>query len=236
MDLQHWRLTFSHPDTEDVVSIPLGCTEMGHGTGNQEDCTCLFRASQSGTSSKGPRINLGDVSDWLNSVLNVKCTLSCLYASNDASQSIHRRSPQQQRKKQFGSFANGEGLSLLTTTSILKLEDDLSGSDWNKNLDISRFRMNILIEMVGQGPVEDEWEEFIIGDCAFDKPKSCSRCDMVMVNQATGQKDGKPVFLALGERRHKTGKMSLGVICKPTRLSHLKVRDPVHVVVDRSAP
>lgn len=235
MDLQGWRLTLSHPDQDGDISISLRCTEKGNGTENQKACECLLGACSYGASVTS-MINSNEVCDWLKSVLHVKCSLVCLSESTDMKQPLYRPAAQHGTRKGFGSFANAGGVSLLSTSNLSLLEEDLYSTGWKNNLDMSRFRMNILVDVVKHGPLEDEWEEFIVGDCTFDKPKSCSRCDIVMVNHTTGQKDGKPVFLALGERRRKTGKMSLGVICIPTRLSRLKVGDPIHLPTKRSAP
>ncbi|XP_008576895.1 PREDICTED: molybdenum cofactor sulfurase [Galeopterus variegatus] len=124
------------------------------------------------------------------------------------------------------SLVNEAQFLLINTASVLELQQQLNSSDENgeeelfpmKNL-ISRFRANIITN--GTRAFEEEkWAEISIGSLRFQVLGPCHRCQIICINQQTGQRN-QDVFQKLSESRKR--KVNFGVYL-------------THVSLDLSSP
>ncbi|MXQ79872.1 hypothetical protein E5288_WYG007232 [Bos mutus] len=106
------------------------------------------------------------------------------------------------------SLVNEAQYLLINRSSILELQQQLSTSCENgkeelfpmNNL-ISRFRANIITN--GTRAFEEEkWDEISIGSLRFQVLGPCHRCQMICIDQQTGQRN-QDVFQKLSERRER---------------------------------
>ncbi|XP_017521267.2 molybdenum cofactor sulfurase isoform X2 [Manis javanica] len=112
------------------------------------------------------------------------------------------------------SLVNEAQYLLINRSSVLELQQQLKYSDENgkeelfpvKDL-ISRFRANIITK--GTRAFEEEkWDEISIGSLHFQVLGPCHRCQMICINQKTGQRN-QDVFQKLSESRER--KVNFGV-------------------------
>ncbi|XP_051019097.1 molybdenum cofactor sulfurase [Acomys russatus] len=112
------------------------------------------------------------------------------------------------------SLVNEAQYLLVNTASVLELQQQLNTSDKHgkeesfsvKDL-ISRFRANIITK--GARAFEEEkWDEISIGSLHFQVLGPCHRCQMICIDQQTGQRN-QDVFQKLSERRGR--KVNFGV-------------------------
>lgn len=112
------------------------------------------------------------------------------------------------------SLVNEAQYLLVNTSSVTELQQQLNASDEQgkaesfsmKNL-ISRFRANIITE--GARAFEEEkWDEISIGSLHFQVLGPCHRCQMICIDQQTGQRN-QDVFQKLSESRGR--KVNFGV-------------------------
>ncbi|KAL1773355.1 molybdenum cofactor sulfurase [Sigmodon hispidus] len=104
------------------------------------------------------------------------------------------------------SLVNEAQYLLVNTSSVLELQQQLNASDEHgkeesfsvKDL-VSRFRANIITK--GARPFEEEaWEEVSVGSLHFQVLGPCHRCQMICIDQKTGQRN-QDVFQKLSESR-----------------------------------
>ncbi|XP_052597641.1 molybdenum cofactor sulfurase isoform X2 [Peromyscus californicus insignis] len=112
------------------------------------------------------------------------------------------------------SLVNEAQYLLVNTSSVLELQQRLNASDEHgkeesfsvKDL-VSRFRANIITK--GARPFEEEeWEEVSVGSLHFQVLGPCHRCQMICIDQQTGQRN-QDVFQKLSESRGR--KVNFGV-------------------------
>jgi len=85
------------------------------------------------------------------------------------------------------SFADAYPLLILGTASIEQLNAKLE-----KAVPFTRFRPNLLIE-TEVAHIEDNWNRISIGESQIEIIKPCARCQVVNVDQITGQKFKEPL-------------------------------------------
>lgn len=112
------------------------------------------------------------------------------------------------------SLVNEAQYLLVNTSSVLELQQWLNASDEHgkeesfsvKDL-VSRFRANIITK--GARPFEEEeWDEVSVGSLHFQVVGPCHRCQMICIDQQTGQRN-QDVFQKLSESRGR--KVNFGV-------------------------
>lgn len=112
------------------------------------------------------------------------------------------------------SLVNEAQYLLVNTSSVLELQQQLNDSDERgkeeafsvKDL-ISRFRANIITK--GARAFEEEkWDEISVGSLHFQVLGPCHRCQMICIDQKTGQRN-QDVFQKLSESRGR--KVNFGV-------------------------
>jgi molybdenum cofactor sulfurtransferase len=88
---------------------------------------------------------------------------------------------------------------LLLSRASVEFLAKQTGLDYNVVLE--RFRANFIIETMNGVPFEeDDFDRIHIGSTAFKVTGKCTRCQMICVDQKTGQKDPN-VLLALRDIR-----------------------------------
>lgn len=96
------------------------------------------------------------------------------------------------------SFANQADYLLLTKASVEYLADQ-TGLEYEVVL--QRFRANFIIETINGIPFEeDQFDQIYIGSIAFKVTGKCTRCQMICVDQESGQKDPN-ILLSLRDIR-----------------------------------
>ncbi|GMH35968.1 hypothetical protein BSKO_03836 [Bryopsis sp. KO-2023] len=215
LDLKTRTLTISHVNRPNSITVSID-QEV-------EPCSCPTK----GSSKDSARQWCSEaISSWLESVLSKKCTLSVFSGSN-------RNQPKCGVKDgSIQGFSNKGGVSLISTGSVLGLEEKLSLKSRTKpseDLDMMRFRMNMVVDVGVNSHTEDRWGVFGVGDCRFRKSEGCARCDVVVVNSDLGVKDGKEVLLTLAEYRRDGGRVKFGTICVRESGFRVAVGDPVWI-------
>jgi uncharacterized protein YcbX len=83
-----------------------------------------------------------------------------------------------------GSFVDSSPVHVLTTASLRAVRGERPDVDWQ----VPRFRPNLLVDVSGEGRVEDTWvgRRCSIGEVDLEIIKPCSRCVMVTRAQRGG--------------------------------------------------
>lgn len=71
-----------------------------------------------------------------------------------------------------------------------------------QDIPIDRFRANIVVHGT-ESFAEDEWEVLCIGDQRFTVVGPCQRCQMVCIDQSTGERSAEPLQTLAHTRRFK---------------------------------
>lgn len=119
--------------------------------------------------------------DWLSDVLKQKLRLVYM--------------PDTSERKVDTKYIEGHIVSFADGYPILGISE-ASLEDLNNRLDdpvpMNRFRPNFVFKNAAAF-AEDTWSEFMIGKVNFKGVKSCGRCIITTVNQATAQKGKEPL-------------------------------------------
>lgn len=116
------------------------------------------------------------------------------------------------------SFANEAQFLLVNRTSVEWLVDKVD--EWttadsenprrhSDHLDetVDRFRANLIVETAGEFD-ENTWHRLRFGDVEFRVHGPCTRCQMICINQRTGEKTTEPLRTISREFQ---GKMRFGI-------------------------
>ncbi|MDI1491021.1 MAG: hypothetical protein OHK93_002226 [Ramalina farinacea] len=118
-------------------------------------------------------------------------------------------------------LSNESPMLVITRSSVNRLNEQIKSAD-GKAAHASVFRANIVLaeDRPGLDPgfeqpyVEDAWEYLRIGKASrkvtLDVLGGCRRCQMVCIDQTTGEKDGEP-FITLAKTRRNKGQVFFGV-------------------------
>ncbi|KAF6303053.1 molybdenum cofactor sulfurase [Rhinolophus ferrumequinum] len=176
------------------------------------------------------RVNTYDcgekISSWLSKFLGRPCHL--IRQSSNFQRNAKKKHGKGQSDDTTAtlSLVNEAQYLLINRSSVLELQQQLNASDENgkeamlpmKDL-ISRFRANIITN--GTSAFEEEkWDEISIGSLRFQVSGPCHRCQMICIDQQTGQRN-QDVFQKLSESRKR--KVNFGVYL-------------MHVSLDLSSP
>ncbi|XP_004683910.1 PREDICTED: molybdenum cofactor sulfurase [Condylura cristata] len=172
------------------------------------------------------RVNTYDcgekISSWLSRFFGRPCHLIKL------SSNFQRNAKKKHGKAQSGttatlSLVNEAQYLLINRCSLLELQQQLNISGENgkeefpmKDL-IPRFRANIITD--GTRPFEEEkWEEISVGSMRFQVVGPCHRCQMICIDQQTGQRN-QEVFQKLSESRERKVHFGVYLMHAPLDLS-----------------
>ncbi|XP_068418879.1 molybdenum cofactor sulfurase [Eschrichtius robustus] len=171
------------------------------------------------------RVNTYDcgekISSWLSKFFGRPCHL--IKQSSDFQRNARKKRGKDQSACTTAtlSLVNEAQYLLINRSSVLELQRQLSTSDENgkeelfpvNNL-ISRFRANIITN--GTRAFEEEkWDEISVGSLHFQVLGPCHRCQMICIDQQTGQRN-QNVFQKLSERRER--KVNFGLYLMHTSL------------------
>ena len=173
--------------------------------------------------------------EWFTQALGVSCTL-VRRKSAEHSRTGHTTNAKGYKVSAAGedngrSFANEAQFLLVSQASVDDLNWRLSSSTNRENglnkasssgrarlkVNAVRFRPNLVVS--GSAPYdEDNWQSIFIGDQRFQVVSGCNRCNMINVDQVTGQfpASGEPLVTLASYRRVK-GKIFFGVLLEQER-------------------
>ncbi|XP_071064744.1 molybdenum cofactor sulfurase isoform X2 [Dasypus novemcinctus] len=171
------------------------------------------------------RVNTYDcgekISSWLSEFFGRQCHL--IKQSSDFQRNAKKKHGKDQSSGSTAilSLVNEAQYLLINRSSVLQLQQQLSTSNENGKEElfpmrdlISRFRANIITN--GTRPFEEEnWDEISIGSLHFQVLGPCHRCQMICIDQQTGQRN-QDVFQKLSESRER--KVNFGVYLMHTAL------------------
>lgn len=129
--------------------------------------------------------------------------------------------------KELTSFADSYPFLLASQVSLNDLNTHLPK---RKSIPITRFRPNITVNG-GEAFQEDTWKRIKIGDVMFRVVKPSSRCEVININQDTGERDGDflPLDALGGYRRAANGIMfAQNMVQENTGI--IRVGDPILIL------
>ncbi|KAJ8682706.1 hypothetical protein QAD02_018498 [Eretmocerus hayati] len=141
-----------------------------------------------------------EISEWLSLALgrpNIKLV----------QQSEPIKSPKEKSVPKL-SFASQSQYLLINESSVSWLNDRLpEDAKCDEKTLIHRFRGNLIIK--GSLPFEElTWSRVSVGNCEFEVAGLCTRCQMICIDQTTGEKTVEPLR-TLAEEFH--GKLKFGI-------------------------
>ncbi|XP_006656363.1 molybdenum cofactor sulfurase [Oryza brachyantha] len=157
------------------------------------------------------------VNTWFSEVIGRTCTLVRCSSSKYRSRTYTglRDRPCRDTQSKLN-FVNEGQLLLISEESVSDLNSRLSSGkgDCKKPLlvDAMRFRPNIVIS--GPSPYsEDNWKKLQIGEACFTSMGGCNRCQMINLQQDSGQVlKSKEPLATLASYRRKKGKILFGIL------------------------
>nr|KAF6358624.1 molybdenum cofactor sulfurase [Pipistrellus kuhlii] len=161
------------------------------------------------------------ISSWLSRFLGRSCHLIKQSSDFQRNAKKSRGKGQSAGTQATLSLVNEAQYLLVNRSSVLELQRQLSASDENGREEsfpmrdlISRFRANIITS--GASAFEEEkWEAISVGSLHFQVSGPCHRCQMICIDQQTGQRN-QDVFQKLSESRER--KVNFGVYLMHTSL------------------
>ena len=120
-------------------------------------------------------------------------------------------------------FADRLPFLLATEASLNNLNDKLP-----EPVAMSRFRPNIVLTNTGAF-AEDTWSRIKIGQVWFRVEKACDRCEVITVNQETGEKGLEPLE-TLGTYRTQPKGIMFGQVMIQENHGTIKIGDVVEVI------
>lgn len=193
IDLSRQTLSLDFPDME-TFQLSLNSNETYGDTDVRMSCTSKVC---------GDRINgidCGDeVSDWLSEALQRPGCRLIQQTKQDGRQSKLTDSAKAQSSTYTNlSLANESQFLLISRSSVKALQNKMAEKQEEEesceDLEtlISRFRGNLIIGG-GESFDEDTWNSIQIGDNKFMSQGGCSRCQMICLNQSTGERSREPL-------------------------------------------
>ena len=134
--------------------------------------------------------------------------------------------PDYARPEDRVSFADGYPLLVTNEASLVDLNRRL-----DRPVPMDRFRTNLRVAGAAAW-AEDGWGHLHVGGAEFFVAKTCDRCVVTTVDQATGRKaeDNEPLRTLGGFRRDPRGRTIFGQNLIPRRLGRIAVGDAVEVL------
>ncbi|KAL3280199.1 hypothetical protein HHI36_017699 [Cryptolaemus montrouzieri] len=195
VDLQNNVLKLNFPD-EDRISLPL------HDSARKTFRQCESKICR----DKVIGFDCGDaVSQWLNRCLGSQ-GLRLIEQVDEEKARIDKKG-----ESLSLSFANQSQYLMVNLASVRWLREKVRETDekYSENLEsmLLRFRPNIVVDF-GEPFVENELEFIDVEGLSFKTAGSCTRCQMICINQVNAQKTKEPL-ITLG--RVFGGKVHFGV-------------------------
>ncbi|CCG84389.1 protein of unknown function [Taphrina deformans PYCC 5710] len=173
--------------------------------------------------------------EHLSTFLGVQCTLSILhhghstrFVKENSDQSWSGLKARSSSALKLNVLFSNESPFLGITNSSLAV---LANKSTTKMIDPQIFRSNFIFSSDDGGSFpfsEDKWTQIVIGDCTFEILGKCRRCQMICINQHTGEKFTEP-WRVLHEVRGAQGKLWFGVHMALLSGTQVKVGAPVQI-------
>ncbi|XP_034829834.1 molybdenum cofactor sulfurase [Maniola hyperantus] len=146
-----------------------------------------------------------DVADWISNALGISYLRLIRQADNDKRIQKKKNS----EEKSLLSLSNQAQFLLINKATVKWLKSKIKDSMFTDDLDslTDRFRGNLVVDTAHE-LIEREWQTVIIGDHQFKVEGPCSRCQMVCIDQKTGDKTVEPLRTISEEFG---GKMRFGI-------------------------
>ncbi len=145
-----------------------------------------------------------DAAKWFKSALGIDCKLFKM-----APDAIRKSSIPFRKEPKKVSFADSQPILITNETSLEELNSRLDSP-----VPMSRFRTNFVVK----APLafeEDNWKFFTIGDTKFKVKKACGRCNVINIDQITGEiSKQKEPFETLSTYRFFNKNVNFGMRCK----------------------
>ena len=156
---------------------------------------------------------------WFTDYLHVPCRLVFM--------------PDETRRLVNPNYSAGEGIVSFADGYPLLLLGEASLDDLNTRLEapvpMNRFRPNLVVSGV-PAYAEDGWAKVRIGEATFHGVKSCDRCGLTTVDQATGEVAGPEPLKTLASYRLKDQKVLFGQMLIPDGTGTVRIGDAVEVL------
>ncbi|XP_047022570.1 molybdenum cofactor sulfurase isoform X1 [Helicoverpa zea] len=180
----HRRTMTLHFEGKHPITMPLDIT-----TDNKLKNSSLCHSKVCTDTIKGH--DCGDeVADWISEALEV----SYLRLIRQSSEDNRVLKKQTEGEKKLLSLSNQAQFLLINKATVRwlrkKIADPLFTDDIESLTD--RFRGNLIIEM-DEELAERDWHRVIIGNQEFKVEGQCPRCQMVCIDQQTGEKTVEPL-------------------------------------------
>lgn len=163
-------------------------------------------------------VPIGDEADeWFGEFLNTRCRL--VYMPDEEVRQVDQEYAEAGDRV---GFADGFPLLVISRASLNDLGERLG-----REVPVDRFRPNLVVE--GSGAFdEDGWRGLSAGGVNLRVVKPCSRCSIVMTDQASGERD-KEVLATLAGYRRAGKKIFFGQNLAHDSVGTLSVGDAVEV-------
>lgn len=144
-----------------------------------------------------------EVADWLDHIL-----------CRNGLRLLSQRDIRKTKNELELSLANKAQFLMVNEASVKWLLDIISEGDLDDTLDdlVQRFRPNFVVNF-GKIFVENDCESFHFGKTIFTSEGKCTRCQMICIDQKTGEKSVEPLRTLSNEFN---GKITFGVYLKCT--------------------
>ncbi|XP_028170453.1 molybdenum cofactor sulfurase [Ostrinia furnacalis] len=131
-----------------------------------------------------------EVADWISNALEVSF-LRLIRQSND---DVRVQKKKGEGDKNLLSLSNQAQYLLINKATVRWLSDKIQDPSFQDSVEelTDRFRGNIVID-TDQELAERDWHRVIIGKHEFKVDGQCSRCQMVCIDQKTGEKTVEPL-------------------------------------------
>lgn len=160
-----------------------------------------------------------EAADWVSAYLGAPCRLVRMDPANKRA-----LSPKYQVSgTEVVGFADRLPFLLATEASLADLNGRLTDP-----VTMSRFRPNVVVTGC-KAFAEDTWKRIKIGPVVFRVQKACDRCEIVTVNQDTGQKGIEPLE-TLGRYRTQPKGIMFGQIMIQENQGDIRVGDAVEIL------
>ncbi|KAK1058439.1 hypothetical protein LTR74_013408 [Friedmanniomyces endolithicus] len=222
LDFKAGVLRISAPGTSEQIAVPLSADP----TPFDEDAFSQRDATVCGDPIKARLYTSPAIANFLSSAIGVPCTLARFpAASGNFSSTRHSKAHLPQAKSTLGTtrrpilLSNESPILTISRSSLNRLNEQIKSSG-GRAAHPSVFRANIVLAESSLLPpgheqpwAEDEWEGMRIG--GDDGPTleflgGCRRCQMVCIDQVSGEKNQEP-FLTLAKTRRLGGRVLFGV-------------------------
>ncbi|EME80339.1 uncharacterized protein MYCFIDRAFT_156097 [Pseudocercospora fijiensis CIRAD86] len=204
------------------ITIPLSKDPRQFTTPDLSERLC--DASVCGDKIKARMYTSSAITEFFTSALGVPCTLARFPAASQSSPSVrHSKAhlPNDRGSSPRPILLSNESPILTISRSSLNRLNETIKAKGGKAAHHAAFRANIIVAENPLSPpgqerpwAEDDWVRMTIGDdtgeTQFDFLGGCRRCQMVCVDQKSGEKNQEP-FVTLAKTRRFGGKVMFGV-------------------------